>query len=222
MVRRLRPSGTSRCIALPSSGNCPAGKSSKSCRSTLTGSSGGGSPASFIAARGSMSARPAISPSWMGRSNEGKKLAMTPNELAKSNPLLDFSVLPRFSEIAPEHVAPAIDALIGEARATIEQVASVAADPTWESFVQPLADVEDRLERAWGQVSHLNAVVNTPSLREAYNAALPKVTAFHNELAQDERLFSGYHALARVPEAAAFDGGQRKLIDNALRDFRLS
>ena len=146
----------------------------------------------------------------------------TPKNPANANPLLDFSGLPRFSEIAPEHVAPAIDALIGEARATIEQVASVAASPTWESFVQPLADVEDRLERAWGQVSHLNAVVNTPSLREAYNAALPKVTAFHTELAQDERLFAGYRALARAPEAAAFDPGQRKLIDNALRDFRLS
>ena len=145
-----------------------------------------------------------------------------PKDPAKANPLLDFSGLPRFSEIAPEHVAPAIDALIGEARATIEQVASVAASPTWESFVQPLADDEDRLERAWGQVSHLNAVVNAPSLREAYNAALPKVTAFHTELAQDERLFDGYRALASAPEAAAFDPGQRKLIDNALRDFRLS
>ena len=147
---------------------------------------------------------------------------MTPNELAKSNPLLDFSGLPRFSEMGPEHVAPAIDALIGEARATIEQIASVAANPAWENFVQPLADAEDRLERAWGQVSHLNAVVNTPSLREAYNAALPKVTAFHTELAQDERLFAGYRALAGATKVAAFDQGQRKLIDNALRDFRLS
>jgi oligopeptidase A len=145
-----------------------------------------------------------------------------PHDVGKANPLLDFCALPRFSEIAPEHVAPAIDALIGEARAAIEHVASVAANPTWASFVQPLADAEDRLERAWGQVSHLNAVVNTPSLREAYNAALPKVTAFHTELAQDERLFAGYRALASAPEAAGFDPGQRKLIDNALRDFRLS
>ena len=145
-----------------------------------------------------------------------------PNELASANPLLDFSGLPRFSEIRPEHVVPAVDVLIADARATIEQVASVAHDPMWESFVQPLADAEDRLERAWGQVSHLNAVVNTPALREAYNTSLPKVTAFHTELSQDERLFAGFRALAKAPEAASFDAATRTMIEHALRDFRLS
>jgi oligopeptidase A len=145
-----------------------------------------------------------------------------PNELASANPLLDFSGLPRFSEIRPEHVVPAVDVLIADARATIEQVASVAHEPAWESFVQPLADAEDRLERAWGQISHLNAVVNTPALREAYNTSLPKVTAFHTELSQDERLFAGFRALAKAPEAATFDAAMRTMIEHALRDFRLS
>jgi len=143
-----------------------------------------------------------------------------PNEMLAANPLLDFSGLPRFREIAPEHVAPAVDALLAQACATIEQLEFAA--PTWVSFVQPLADAEDRLDRAWGQVTHLNAVVNTPALREAYNAALPRVTAFHTELAQDERLFAGFRALADGPEAAALDPAQRKLVENSLRDFRLS
>ncbi|HEX7271264.1 MAG TPA: M3 family metallopeptidase [Casimicrobiaceae bacterium] len=143
-----------------------------------------------------------------------------PNEMLAANPLLDFSGLPRFPEIAPEHVAPAVDALLAQARATIEQLKFAA--PTWVSFVQPLADAEDRLDRAWGQVTHLNAVVNTPALREAYNAALPRVTAFHTELAQDERLFAGFRALADAPEAAALDPAQRQLVENSLRDFRLS
>jgi len=145
---------------------------------------------------------------------------IAPNEMLAANPLLDFGGLPRFSDLAPEHVGPAVDGLLAEARATIEKVA--AAAPTWSSFVQPLSDAEDRLDRAWGQVTHLNAVLNTPALREAYNANLPKVTAFHTELAQDERLFAGFRALASAPEAKGFDAGQRKLIDNALRDFRLS
>ena len=145
-----------------------------------------------------------------------------PNELASANPLLDFSGLPRFSEIRPEHVVPAVDVLIADARATIEQIASVAHEPGWESFVQPLADAEDRLERAWGQISHLNAVVNTPALREAYNTSLPKVTAFHTELSQDERLFAGFRALAKAPEAATFDPATGTMIEHALRDFRLS
>ena len=143
-----------------------------------------------------------------------------PNEMVAANPLLDFSGLPRFPEIAPEHVAPAVDALLAQARATIEELKFAA--PTWVSFVQPLADAEDRLDRAWGQVTHLNAVVSTPALREAYNAALPRVSAFHTELAQDERLFAGFRALADAPEAAALDPAQRKLVENSLRDFRLS
>src|SRR5712671_4487191 len=126
-----------------------------------------------------------------------------------ANPLLDFSGLPRFAEIVPEHVGPAVDALIADARATIERVAT-------------LSDTLDRLGRAWGQVAHLNAVVNTPALREAYNANLPKVTAFHTDLGQDERLFSRYRALADAPGFASLDAARRKLIENTLRDFRLS
>ena len=136
------------------------------------------------------------------------------------NPLLDFSGLPRFGEIAPEHVAPAVDALLADARAAIERVAAAAA--TWEDFVLPLAAAQDRLDRAWGQVVHLNAVVNTPALREAYNANLPKVTAFHTEFGQDERLFAGFRALAAQPDFGSLESGRRRLVENELRDFRLA
>ena len=101
------------------------------------------------------------------------------------NPLLDFSDLPRFSDIRPEHVAPAIDQLIAEGRATIERLAAQDSAPTWESFVEPLDDANERLGRAWSQVSHLNAVVNSPELRDAYNTALPKVTQYFAEQGQD-------------------------------------
>ena len=138
------------------------------------------------------------------------------------NPLLDFSGLPRFPEIEPGHVTPAIDALIADVRETIERVAGAADAPSWDNFVQPLSDALDRLDRAWGQVSHLNAVVNTPALRETYNANLPKITAFHTDIAHDKRLFSRYRDLAASPAFAAYDGAQRKLVENTLRDFRLS
>ena len=139
-----------------------------------------------------------------------------------ANPLLDFDGLPRFREIAPEHVGPAIDVLLADARATIEHVAAHGATPTWESFVEPLAAAQDRLDRAWGQVAHLNAVVNSPALRQVYNANLPKVTAFHTEFGQDERLFAGFRALAAAPEFRGLDPARRKLIENELRDFRLA
>src|SRR5690606_14949876 len=88
-------------------------------------------------------------------------------------------------------------------------------------FVQPLIDANERLGRAWGQVAHLNAVVNTPELREAYNAALPKVTEYWTELGQNEALFERYRQLAQSPEFAALSRARRKVIENELRDFRL-
>ncbi len=139
-----------------------------------------------------------------------------------ANPLLDLSGLPRFAEIGPEHVGPAVDALIADARATIERAATLAEAPDWDNFVQPLADTLDRLGRSWGQVAHLNAVMNTPALREVYNANLPKVTSFHTDLGQDERLFSRYRTLADAPDFASLDAARKKLIDNTVRDFRLS
>jgi len=145
-----------------------------------------------------------------------------PNDPLVFNPLLDFSGLPRFGEITPEHVAPAIDTLLADARDTIERVAAAAATPAWENFVLPLAAAQDRLDRAWGQVVHLNAVVNTPALREAYNASLPKVTSFHTEFAQDERLFAGFRALAAKAHFGSLEPGRRRLIENELRDFRLA
>src|SRR4051812_43680143 len=94
------------------------------------------------------------------------------------NPLLDFSSLPRFAAIRPEHVTPAIETLIAGANATIEHIATSEKPPTWENFIEPLDDANEKLARAWSQVGHLNAVMNSPQLRDAYNATLPKVTQY--------------------------------------------
>ena len=137
-----------------------------------------------------------------------------------TNPLLDFSGLPRFDEIRAEHIAPAIDHLLAEAEAAV--AAAEAVSPvTWDSFVVPLDDATERLARAWNQVTHLEAVVNTPALRGAYNAQLPKVTRFWSALGQNLALYRQYHALADAPEAAHYDDARRKVLENALRDFRL-
>jgi oligopeptidase A len=137
------------------------------------------------------------------------------------NPLLDFSGLSRFSAVRPEHVAPAIEALVAEGRATIERLAADPVPPTWENFVDPLDDANERLARAWAQVSHLNFVVNTPALRDAYNAALPVVTAFFTEQGQDLRLYARFKALAASPAFAAAPRAKKRLVENELRDFRL-
>jgi oligopeptidase A len=138
-----------------------------------------------------------------------------------SNPLLDFSGLPRFDVVRAVHVGPAIDTLIADARATVELVAADPGPATWETVVEPLAATLDRFDRAWGAVRHLNAVANTPELRDAYNHALPKVTAFFADLGQDVRLLGRYRALAASPGFATLDAARKKVVANELRDFHL-
>jgi len=135
------------------------------------------------------------------------------------NPLLDFSGLPRFAELKPEHVAPAVDKLLAEGRSTIERV--TAAPVTWESFVAPLEDANERIGRAWGQVSHLHAVLDSPELRDVYNANLPTITQYWTELGQNQRLFEKYKALAVSPEFGTLSKARKRIVENALRDFRL-
>ena len=135
------------------------------------------------------------------------------------NPLVDFSGLPRFAQLKPEHVTPAMETLLGEGRAAIERV--LAAPNTWDSFVAPLEDANERIGRAWGQVAHLHAVLDSPELREAYNANLPKLTQYWTELGQNQALFDKYRSLADSPEYPTLSTARRRIVDNALRDFRL-
>ena len=137
------------------------------------------------------------------------------------NPLLDFTGLPRFAEIKPEHVAPAIDRLLAENRALIERLLSDSAPPTWQDFIVPMEDANERLSRAWGPVGHLNAVMNSPELREAYNATLPKITQYYAELGQNLALFGKFKALRNGPEFAGLSAARKRIVENELRDFRL-
>ena len=137
------------------------------------------------------------------------------------NPLLDFSKLPRFADIKPEHVTPAVDQLLRDNRALVERIATAPDEPTWDNFVAPLDDANERLARAWGQVAHLNAVMNSPELREVYNANLPRISQYYTELTQDQRLYAKFKALRAAPGFDYLDHEQRKIIHNELRDFRL-
>ena len=137
------------------------------------------------------------------------------------NPLLDFSGLPRFADFKPEHVAPAVEQLLTENRALIARLTADPAAATWDNFVGPLADANERLHRAWGQVGHLNAVMNSPALREAYNANLPHITQYYTELGQHAGLHRKFKALRAGGGFAALSPAQQKIIDNELRDFRL-
>lgn len=138
------------------------------------------------------------------------------------NPLLQNHPLPAFSQIKPEHVQPAIRRLIDESRQAIDALLASGGPYTWENLVEPLEDVDDRLNRAWSPVSHMNAVVNSDALREAYNACLPLLSEYATEVGQNDALFRAYQDIAESPAYARLDTAQQKVIENALRDFRLS
>ena len=135
-----------------------------------------------------------------------------------SNPLLDFSDLPLFDRIRPDDVSPAIDALLSEANTALQTVTSPAFPASWIAIAGTLDVATEKLSRAWGAVSHLNSVADTPELRAAYNAALPEVTEFWTRLGADERLYAKYKAI----DASSLNTEQRQAHKNAIRNFVLS
>jgi oligopeptidase A len=141
--------------------------------------------------------------------------------MEQMNPLLDFTGLPRFAEVKPAHVTPAVDELLARNRALTAKLLESATPPTWQNFVQPFEDANEQLARAWGQVGHLNAVMNSTELREVYNANLPKVTQYYAELAQNHALYQKYRDIRNGDEYAKLNVEQQKVIENELRDFRL-
>ena len=138
-----------------------------------------------------------------------------------TNPLLDFSGLPRFDAITHEHVASAIAQLIDDASKVVAALEAPSDNVTWDNFVTPLENTTERLGRAWGIVNHLNSVIDTPQLRAAYNENQPRVTEFWTALSQNEALFAKYKAIAASPAYTGLSDARKKIIGNALRDFRL-
>ena len=139
-----------------------------------------------------------------------------------SNPLLELHGLPPFSAIRPEHVIPAIERLLNDNRQLVTDLLERNSQYTWDNLIKPLEAADDRLSRAWSPVGHMNSVVNSEALRAAYNACLPKLSEFATEMGQHEGLHQAYRQIAEGAEYDRLDTAQRKVIDNAMRDFRLS
>ena len=138
-----------------------------------------------------------------------------------SNPLLNYTGLPAFSKIKPEHIKPAVEAVIKTCRETIEEVSQIE-NPTWENFYLPQAAAGDQFSRAWSPVGHLNAVKNSPELREAYQACLPLLSEYSTWAGQHKGLYEGYLKLKNSPAFESYSLAQKKAIENSLRDFELS
>lgn len=139
-----------------------------------------------------------------------------------SNPLLTFTDLPPFSQIKPEHVKPAVEQVIEECRNKIEQVLEGNTSPSWDNLVAPIDEVDDRLGRIWSPVSHMNSVMNSDELRDAYESCLPVLSEYGTWVGQHKGLFEAYKAIKASEAFSALNQAQQKTITDALRDFELS
>ncbi len=146
---------------------------------------------------------------------------MTTTDIA-ANPLLDFSGYAQFDAIQPEHVTPALDKLLADASRLVTELEAPMAEVTWDNFVEPLESATEKLGRAWSVVGHLNSVMDTPALRATYNENQPRLVEFWTALGQNLALFEKYKALQASPAFASLPAARRKVVDNAVRDFRLS
>ena len=139
-----------------------------------------------------------------------------------TNPLLIDAPLPLFSKIKPEHVLPAIQEALKNCRHTIETVLTKNSQYTWDNLIQPIDEMDEKFSRAWSPVSHLNSVKNSPELREAYEACLPLLSEYSTWVGQHKPLYQAYKQIKESEEYTKLTKAQKKVIDNALRDFELS
>ena len=138
------------------------------------------------------------------------------------NPLLNIEDLPNYSDIKTEHIQPALDTLLKESRALTQSLLNDNNEYTWNNLIEPLEKADNQLERMWSPISHMNGVVNTPELRDAYNACLPKLSEYSTEMGQNKALFDAIQQLQENQETLGLDDAQRKSIEDSLKGFRLS
>jgi len=138
------------------------------------------------------------------------------------SPLLNIKDLADYSAIKPAHVEPALDELLKEGRALTKELLAKNSEYTWDNLIYPLEVMDNEMERMWSPVSHLNSVMNTPELRDAYTACLPKLSEYSTEMGQNKQLFEALQQIQNNQEALRLDKAQRKSLEDSLKGFRLS
>lgn len=139
-----------------------------------------------------------------------------------SNPLLEEQLLPPFSSIKPEHIVPAVEKIIADNENKMNELLTNCSEPTWENIIEPLEELERVFNDAWSPVGHMNAVVNNPELREAYEKCLPLISEYSTKIGQNKKLYEVYKSLSEDPNYETYPKSRKKIISDALRDFKLS
>ncbi|MDX1352987.1 MAG: oligopeptidase A, partial [Thiomicrorhabdus sp.] len=144
------------------------------------------------------------------------------SQTTQKNPFLSDSHFPEFNLFHVEHIEPAVSQLLADNKKVIDELVSSEEQPTWQNFVEPLEAIDNRFEKVWGPVGHLDAVMNSDEWHNAYTNCLEKVTQYYTENGQNEGLYQMFHAISKGDEYHSYNLAQKKVIENALRNFRLS
>ncbi len=148
---------------------------------------------------------------------------MTETFSLTDNPVLDSitAALPRFDQIKPEHVLPALESEVARARKIVAELTEIA-DPDWDSLMMPLEEIDERLGRVWGPVSHLNSVCDSDELRPVYQQGVAKMTEWSSEIGQNEALYAAIRKVSEREDFANLSVERKQVIEHTLRDFKLS
>jgi oligopeptidase A len=138
------------------------------------------------------------------------------------SPLLNIKDLPDYKQIKPEHIEPALDHLLKEGRALTKKLLAENTQYSWDNLIHPLEQLDNEMERMWSPISHMNGVMNTPELRDAYTACLPKLSEYSTEMGQNKELFAALQQIQDKQNALNLDSAQRKSLEDSLKGFRLS
>ena len=139
-----------------------------------------------------------------------------------NNPLLETHELPPFSKILPEHIKPAVEKIIKDNETAVDELLAAKQEFNWKNLQEVLDKLDDRLSQSWSPVGHMNAVVNSDKLRDAYNSCLPILSEYSTRIGQNHKLYKAYQSIADSDGFNSLDKAQKKIINDALRDFRLA
>ena len=139
-----------------------------------------------------------------------------------TNPLLEPHELPPFEQFSPDQIVPAMTELIDTSKARINELVETTQAPTWDTLIEPISELDERLDNAWAVFGHLTGVQDSPELREAYSQALALLTDYQSWLGQHDGLFKAYQQIAQRDDFNSLTTAQKAAIEQALRDFRLS
>jgi oligopeptidase A len=140
---------------------------------------------------------------------------------SESNPLLITDGLPAYDRIRPEHICPAVDALLTRCRDILSRVEK-SPDTSWSTLMEPMEEVDLLFEYGWSPVGHLLSVANSDALREAHEAAMPKIIEFSLQLRQSEAIYTKLVTLRDSSSWASFGSAQQRIITRMIQSAEQS